>query len=98
MIALFHFIRLALHNLRRGGQRILVALLCIAFGVMALVAMSMLAKSIESAVVLTPAQRLGGDLSIGRQAEDYPAPRGRGSTKDPPAERRDQRLHPDCLQ
>jgi len=74
MIALFHYIRLALHNLRRGGQRILVALLCIAFGVMALVAMSMLAKSIESAVVLTPAQRLGGDLSIGRQAEDFLRP------------------------
>ena len=74
MITLFHYIRLALHNLRRGGQRILVALLCIAFGVMALVGMSMLAKSIESAVALTPAQRLGGDLSIGRQAEDFLRP------------------------
>ncbi len=70
MIALFHFLRLALHNLLRGGQRILVAWLCITFGIMALVAMSMLAKSIESVVVMEPAQQIGGDLSIGRQAED----------------------------
>lgn len=74
MIPLFHFIRLAVNNLLRGGQRILVALLCIAFGVMALVGMSMLATSIESAVLLTPAQRLGGDLSIGRNDEDFLRP------------------------
>ena len=74
MIALFHFLRLAVNNLLRGGQRILVALLCIAFGIMALVGMSMLAQSIESAVVLTPAQRLGGDLSIGRDSVDFLRP------------------------
>jgi putative ABC transport system permease protein len=70
MITLFHFVRLAVHNLRRGGQRVLVALLCITFGVMSLVAMTMLAKPIESAIQLTPARLLGGDLSIGRSAED----------------------------
>jgi putative ABC transport system permease protein len=70
MIALFHFTRLALNNLRRGGQRVWVALLCITFGIMALVAMTMLAKCIESAVVLTPAQLLGGDISAGRKTED----------------------------
>ena len=70
MITLFQYVRLAIHNLLRGGQRVLVALLCITFGVMALVAMTLLAKSIASAVIMTPAQLLGGDLSIGRKAED----------------------------
>ena len=54
MINLFYLVRLALRNLRRGGQRLLVALLCITFGIMALVAMNLLAGSIESAVQLTP--------------------------------------------
>ncbi len=70
MITITHFMRLAAQSLRRGGQRVLVALLCITFGVMSLVAMSMLAKSIGSAIQLTPAQLLGGDLSTGRMAED----------------------------
>ncbi len=70
MITVIHFFRLALHNLLHGGQRVLVALLCIIFGIMSLVAMTMLAKSIESAVVLTPSQLLGGDISMGRAAED----------------------------
>jgi putative ABC transport system permease protein len=70
MITPFYFVRLAIRNLRRGGQRVLVALLCITFGVMALVAMTMLARSIESAVDPAPAQRIGGDLSLVRTAED----------------------------
>ncbi len=74
MISLFYFFRLAIQNLLRGGQRVLVALLCITFGVMALVAMNMLAKSIESAVLLTPAQLLGGDISMGRAVEDTVRP------------------------
>jgi len=70
MITFFHFIRLATCNLRRGGQRVLVALFCITFGVMALVAMTMLAKSIQSAVDIPPAQLVGGDISMGRKSED----------------------------
>jgi putative ABC transport system permease protein len=70
MIALFHFIHMAKNNLLRGGQRVLVSLLCITFAVMTLVTMSMLAQSIKSAVVLTPAQLLGGDLSLARKTED----------------------------
>ena len=66
----FYLFRLAVQNLRRGGQRIWVAWLCIAFGIMALVAMTMLAESIEKAVVLTPAELLGGDLSIVRTSGD----------------------------
>ncbi len=70
MMTLFHFIRLAVNNLRRGGQRVLVALLCITFGVMALVAMTMLANSIASAVVMASNQVIGGDISMGRKVED----------------------------
>ncbi len=74
MITLFHFIRLAFLDLRRGGQRVLVALLCITFGIMALVAMTMLAKSIESAVVMDANQVIGGDISMGRTTEDTVRP------------------------
>jgi putative ABC transport system permease protein len=70
MITYYYLARLAFRNLRRGGQRVLVALLCITFGIMALVAMNMLAQSIESAVQLTPAQLLGGDMSLVRKSED----------------------------
>ncbi len=74
MITLFYFIRLAIHNLLRGGQRVLVALLCVAFGIMALVSMDMIANTISSAVQLTPAQQIGGDISMGRKSEDFVRP------------------------
>ena len=70
MITLWQFMRLAVRNLLRGGQRILVALLCILFGIMTLVAMMMLAQSIASAVIITPAETVGGDLSIVRKTEN----------------------------
>lgn len=70
MITLFHFVRLSVLNLCRGGQRVIVALLCIAFGIMVLVSMSMIAKSIEGTLLVEPAQLLGGDLSMGRETED----------------------------
>jgi putative ABC transport system permease protein len=69
MITCFHFLRLAVNNLRRGGQRIFVALLCITFGTTALVSMTMIAKSIESSVNVPPALLVGGDLSMGRKTE-----------------------------
>jgi putative ABC transport system permease protein len=74
MITLLQFIHLAIQNLRRGGQRVLVAFLCITFGIMALVAMTMLANSIASAVEMMPAQLLGGDISMGRKSEDFIQP------------------------
>jgi putative ABC transport system permease protein len=70
MIRLFYFIRLALHNLRRGGQRSLVALLCITFGVTALVALSMIAKSIEGTLLVGSAERIGGDLSLSTENDE----------------------------
>jgi putative ABC transport system permease protein len=74
MITLFYFFRLAMRNLLRSGQRLLVALLCITFGIMSLVAMTLLAKSIESAIQMEPAQHIGGDLSIYREKEDTISP------------------------
>jgi predicted lysophospholipase L1 biosynthesis ABC-type transport system permease subunit len=69
----FYF-RTALTQLRRGEQRVFVALLCIAFGVMSLVAMTLLVQSIQNAVVLQPAGQLGGDLAIGRSDSDLIPP------------------------
>ena len=68
------FFRLALNHLRRDGQRTLVALLCITFGIMALVSLTMLAESIDSAVQLTPAELIGGDLSAVRKSEETLCP------------------------
>ena len=64
------FIRSTLTHLRRGGQRNLVAFLCVAFGVMSLVAMTTLSKSIEKMLVLKPYELIGGDLTLDRVGED----------------------------
>ncbi len=58
------FLKTAWHNLLRGGQRVFVALLCIAFGVMSLVAMTLVAQSFERTMVLDPRQQIGGDISL----------------------------------
>ena len=58
------FLRTALHNLRRGGQRAWAAMLCITFGVMSLTGMLLLSRSIDSAMVKVPSHRLGADLSL----------------------------------
>lgn len=63
------FINTALVRIWRGGQRSLVALLCVVFGVMSLVAMTTLAKSIEEMLVLEPQEMIGGDLTLDRTDE-----------------------------
>ena len=68
------YLRAAFIQLRRGEQRVLVALLCIAFGVMSLVALSLLAQSITTATALLPAAQFGGDLALGRQDSDLIPP------------------------
>lgn len=74
MITLLYFFSMAIRNLLRSGQRALVALLCITFGIMFLFAMTMLAKSIESTIQIEPAQHIGGDICIGREKEDTISP------------------------
>ncbi|NMB88983.1 MAG: hypothetical protein GYA17_11535, partial [Chloroflexi bacterium] len=68
MTTLFYFFRLAIRNLRRGGQRIVIAWLCILLGTTVLVAMTMMAQSIQGALLIEPAQLVGGDLSLVRQS------------------------------
>ena len=59
-----HFLSIALTNLRHGGQRMIVAVLCIAFGAMSLAAMSTLADSVGRAVLTDSRIVLGGDLQL----------------------------------
>ncbi|HEX2167450.1 MAG TPA: ABC transporter permease, partial [Longimicrobiales bacterium] len=54
----------AARSLRRGGQRSLLAIVCIAFGVLALVAMQLLAHVVGRATNVEPRLQLGGDLLI----------------------------------
>ncbi len=61
------FSRSAWNNLWRGGQRALVAVLCIAFGVMSLVGLTLVSESLDKAMILKPIERLGADLSLIRR-------------------------------
>lgn len=72
----------AVKNLRRGGQRVFVAILCIAFGVMSLVAMTLLSQALEQMLVIKPALLVGADISMVREAEDYILPEHEQQLKD----------------
>jgi putative ABC transport system permease protein len=56
--------RYALRSLIRGGQRSLLAVVCIAFGVLSLVALQQLAHVVGAATNVEPRLKLGGDLSL----------------------------------
>lgn len=68
------YLRTAANNLLRGGQRSVVAALCVMFGVMTLVAMTLLSQSIEEMLVLSPPEMIGGDLTLDQEAEDVISP------------------------
>ena len=68
------FIQSSFNHLRRGGQRTFVALLCVVFGVMSLVAMTTMAKSIEKMLILKPYELIGGDLTLDRENENSISP------------------------
>ena len=53
-------------SLRRSGQRTLLAIICVAFGVMSLVAMQTLADALIKTLLADPSVQLGGDLEIFR--------------------------------
>lgn len=63
------YTRYAFRALLRDGQRTLLAILCIAFGVMSLVALQLLSKMIHDSVVTDPRASLGGDLLFGMERE-----------------------------
>lgn len=64
------YLHTALEHLRHGGQRIVVAVLCVAFGVMSLVAMTLLSSTLKCMLVETPHDLIGADISMDRSAED----------------------------
>lgn len=73
-MSLAHFIRMALRNIKNGGQRIVVAVLCILFGVMSLVGMSTVAERMSTSILTDPRLRLGGDLELSPTAEPFVTP------------------------
>lgn len=58
------YLRYAQRSLVRGGQRSLLALLCVAFGVLSLVSMLLLSGAVRDAVVVDPRLVLGGDVGL----------------------------------
>jgi putative ABC transport system permease protein len=66
MMQLSLFFLYAYNGLRRGGQRVLIAVLSVAFGVMSLVAMSGLAEDIFNVLLIDPRYEIGGDAQLWR--------------------------------
>lgn len=64
MIKLRFFIRYALNRLRHGGQRVIIAMLAVAFGVMSLISMTSISDAIETAINMPADIQLGGDMRI----------------------------------
>ncbi|WP_162909667.1 ABC transporter permease [Aggregatilinea lenta] len=60
------YLTYAVRSLRRSGQRTLLAMVAVAFGVMALVSMQMLTDNIFAVVIRDPRVDLGGDLEVYR--------------------------------
>ena len=58
------FVQYSLQGIRRGGQRVVVAILSVMFGVMSLVAMTSLSQSISQVLMVDPHLRLGGDAQL----------------------------------
>lgn len=65
-MTLSFYLGYALRSLRRSGQRTWIAIICVAFGVMSLVAMQILAGIVTNTVLLNPISQLDGDLQISR--------------------------------
>jgi len=70
MTLLIYSLRTALLHMRRGGQRMIVAVLCIAFGVMSVVSMTLLSDAIEAMMVVTPQELIGADVTMNREVEN----------------------------
>lgn len=67
-------LRYAVRNLLRGGQRTLLAAVCVGFGVMSLVGLQMLSSMIAASIALDPRAVLGGDASLSREGRNLAAP------------------------
>lgn len=65
--------RYAARNLLRGGQRTLLATVCVAFGVMSLVSLQLLSSMIGASIALDSRFVLGGDASLSREGRAFGA-------------------------
>ena len=63
--------RYAIRNLLRGGQRTLLATVCVAFGVMSLVGLQLLSSMIAASITLDARFVLGGDASLSREGRPF---------------------------
>jgi len=59
-----YFWQIAARNLKHGGQRAVLAILCILFGVMSLVGMNTLANTLRPALLVQGREILGGDFGV----------------------------------
>ena len=59
-----YFLQIAARNLKHGGQRAALAILCILFGVMSLVAMNTLSNTLRPALLVHGREILGGDFGV----------------------------------
>ncbi|MEO0594563.1 MAG: FtsX-like permease family protein, partial [Chloroflexota bacterium] len=64
------FLRYALNGIKRGGQRIIIATLAVAFGVMSLISMADIADSIDRTLTSDPRVSLGGDLRLSNPTQE----------------------------
>lgn len=65
------YLRYALRALRRSGQRTLLVIISVVFGVMALVTMQLLSDIITGALLGEPRVMRGGDLTIDHETDTY---------------------------
>src|SRR5438552_15187174 len=66
-MSLAFYTRYAFRALLRDGQRTVLAMLCIAFGVMSLIALQLLSNMVHDAVVTDPRASLGGDALVSQE-------------------------------
>jgi len=67
------YLRYAFRSVYREGQRSLLSIISIAFGVLSLVAMLQLAQIIEDGLLVEPHLKVGGDISLSRAAGVFTA-------------------------
>ncbi|MBN1564072.1 MAG: FtsX-like permease family protein, partial [Anaerolineae bacterium] len=68
------YLHYTLRALRRGGQRTVLVIISVAFGVMALVTMQLLSAMITDALLGDPRVIRGGDITIDYQLDRYLSP------------------------
>lgn len=74
MTHLRSILQIAVRNILSSGSRGIVAMLCIGFGVMSLVSMSLLADAIGTTITIDPRLQVGADMSVTRASEDFILP------------------------